>query len=524
MGGTDMMTKGLTTCLLIVVSVAFLDEQAGAKQNRGKDEVRLQTRLVVIEALVKEKRTGALVNDLHCADFDVLDEGKRRVVTHFSIGEKKQPLALVLLLDLGHNGAGRFFHQLDIPTSLDAALSKLSPNDEVAIIAMTGKGFNTWQRQLTGFTNDRKKILTALGKLPEVAIQDSFSVFFVADLLSEVAAEARSQRPDSQVVVVYVSDSLITASPTDRRRGTESLLRTNVTFSALLTKTKKTVTARSVPFMPFFMAFGISTSGADYFAKQTGGEAIKVDKPEDYRGGLERILGDLASRYTLGFELAPNEPSDGRLHRLEVRVKAHNRLGKERKLEVLARRAYYLPKPQETITHTAVEKTTGGSAAEQQKVDTDEQAIRQAIYEFHYAVMTGDMNGVKRLTSKRTLDLYQLFFELLFRKLSDGGGHQDSIPANSGDELCALLLKMMAQSSGGNASLQQVKERARAKSDCRITFVKDQLVNLEYSDGVSGKAVFERGGWRVDDTERLRETMLRMDGLKSEEKERIKKY
>ena len=301
----------------------------------------------MIEALVKEKRTGALINDLQGQDFEVLDEGKRRIVTHFSKGEKKPPLALVLLFDLGHNGAGRFFHQLDIPTSLGAALTKLSPNDEVAIIAMTGKGFNTWQRQLTGFTNDREKIRTALGKLPEVVNPDTFNVFFVADLLSEVAAETRTQRPNSYIVIVYVSDSLIAVGPTDRRRGAESLLRSNVTFSALLTKTKKSVTARSVPFKPLFLAFGISTSGADYFAKQTGGEAIRVDKLEDYRAGLERVLSDLASRYTLGFELASDEPKDGRLHRLEVRVKARDRSGKERKVEVLARRAYYLSKSQQ---------------------------------------------------------------------------------------------------------------------------------------------------------------------------------
>lgn len=63
------------------------------------------------------------------------------------------------------------------------------------------------------------------------------------------------------------------------------------------------------------MAFGISSNVADYFAKQTGGEAVKVYKPEDYRAGLERIMDDLSSRYTLGFELDANEPDDGRLQR-----------------------------------------------------------------------------------------------------------------------------------------------------------------------------------------------------------------
>lgn len=39
--------------------------------------------------------------------------------------------------------------------------------------------------------------------------------------------------------------------------------------------------------MPLVMAFGISSNVADYFAKQTGGEAVRVYKPEDYRAHPE---------------------------------------------------------------------------------------------------------------------------------------------------------------------------------------------------------------------------------------------
>lgn len=515
------MKKIIGTCLLVCFSVAIPSGPSVVGQNRGKDEVQLNTRLVVIDALVKEKRTGVPVDDLLRTDFEVLDEGKRRTVTHFNMGEESQPLALILFFDLWHNGAGRFFHQLDIPNSLDAALSKLLPKDEVAIIATTGKGFNTWQRQLTDFTNDRKKITEALAKLPKVATPDSFGVFSVADILSDVAADARSQRPNSDVVVVYVSDSLITATPDERRRGTESLLRKNVTFSALLTKTKKSVTARSMPFKPLFLAFGISTNGADYFAKQTGGEAIKVEKPEDYRIGLERIMTGLASRYTLGFELDPNEHNDGRMHRLEVRVKARDKSGKERKLEVVARRAYYLPKTRETIINRPAEKEAVGHTAEQKKDGPDEQAIKQAVYDLHYAMMTGDIKGVKRLTAKRTLDLYHIFFELLFKNMSNHEGGQTFTSASSSDEFLSLILSLMAQTSGGD---EKVKEKARAKSECRVTFMADQTAKIEYSDGVSAKAIFEEGNWKIDDTERLKETMLKMDGLTPEEKERIRKY
>ena len=44
----------------------------------------------------------------------------------------------------------------------------------------------------------------------------------------------------------------------------------------------------------------------------------------------------------LGFSLAEDEKDDGRLHNLEVRVKAVDAKGKSRKLEVSARKGYYM--------------------------------------------------------------------------------------------------------------------------------------------------------------------------------------
>ena len=97
---------------------------------------------------------------------------------------------------------------------------------------------------------------------------------------------------------------------------------------------------------------GISISGsAQYLAKATGGESIRVRRPADYANGLSKIVGNLNSRYSLGFTLAETETDDGQMHPLEVRVRARDAKGKERKLEVKARRGYYMtteqkPQPQ----------------------------------------------------------------------------------------------------------------------------------------------------------------------------------
>jgi hypothetical protein len=81
---------------------------------------------------------------------------------------------------------------------------------------------------------------------------------------------------------------------------------------------------------------------AKYLAQQSGGEAVKAGRPKDYATGLSTIIGNLTARYSLGFALSETEVDDGRMHALEVRVKAKDEKGKNRKLLVSSRQGYYM--------------------------------------------------------------------------------------------------------------------------------------------------------------------------------------
>lgn len=511
--------------LLIVTSA-----HTATGQSLERDKIGLRTRLVLIDVLVTEKRTGAPVDDLIRDNFEVRDDRKPRRLTYFSANEKR-PLALILVLDLAPNGPGRFLRQTDILESLAAPLSKLSPDDEVAIMATFVRGDPAKKQYVVEFTSDHAKIRGGLLEIPGLIapfvtprdITSGILFISVTDLLSEAAELAKSQKPESKVVMVYVSDRFDLTTPRDRQQGAEIAQQGNVTFSAILCPVRKAAVALSVPILPLALAFGIRPNGAAYFAEQTGGLAVKVQNPRDYAKGLDKIIEGISHRYTLGFELDPNEPDDGRLHRLEVKVKAADKSGKPRKLEVAARRGYFLPKPQQPVAQKTVETEASRVTTDQAKRQTDEQTIRQSVYDLHYSGMTGDIEGVKRLTAKRTLDLNRLFFDLLFKKVSDRGGGQD-IPASSGDELFKLILGVIADASKGTVSAEQIRERARAKSECRIRFTADLTASIEYSNGMSAKAVFEDGRWKIDDTERLKEVMLKMNEFTPDEKERIRKY
>jgi hypothetical protein len=87
-----------------------------------------------------------------------------------------------------------------------------------------------------------------------------------------------------------------------------------------------------------------------HIAEQTGGEAQSVTQAEDYGAALEKLIGNLAARYNLGFTLKESEQDDGRMHKLEVRTKVRDAKGKERKFIVLARRGYYLKMQESPVT------------------------------------------------------------------------------------------------------------------------------------------------------------------------------
>ena len=96
---------------------------------------------------------------------------------------------------------------------------------------------------------------------------------------------------------------------------------------------------------------GVSIYGsAKRLAQQSGGEAVRVNRVSDYGSGMAKIIGNLTARYSLGFTLAEEEKDDGRLHELDVRVKAQDAKGKTRKLLVSARKGYYVPSDSKETT------------------------------------------------------------------------------------------------------------------------------------------------------------------------------
>ena len=392
----------------VLLGIIALLAPVSVRAQEVEDTIRIKTRVVFLDALVKDKKTSLPISNLTQENFEVLDDGKPRPISYFTReGQARKPLALIMVLDLREDGAGRFLKQPEILKSMENELAKLPPGDEVAIMAMN-IGEDEQAIWLSEFTNDRTKIVAALTRvqqicenpgaaLPEAAAQkpaenaeplanpkevvstetitgrnatitrttmrdgsvsvkrvskdgkttvDIGEIYDLSAAVRDATRKAQTLRPNSQLSLVWVSDGIMPIFFEDRDATEEIIIRDNVIFNAL-TVELRTLFKFLLPIgKPIAGWVGLSIYGtAKHLAQRSGGEAVKVGRVKDYGSGLSRIIGNLTARYSLGFTLAENETDDGRMHQLEVRVKAQDEKGKKRKLQVVSRQGYYMALP-----------------------------------------------------------------------------------------------------------------------------------------------------------------------------------
>jgi len=414
------------------------------------DIIKVRTRVVFMDALVKDKHTGINISDLSADNFEVLDDGQPRKISYFTReGQARKPLALVLILDLRDDGAGRFLKREEVRKAMLDELAKLPEGDEVAILAInlnsvddkTAVIRNGKAMWLTEFTRDPAQLDAALARVPALVApapqiaktdaskhdekdperESSGSLTVSTDTTAtepKDSAEAKSKkndvletetikgkngavitrtikkdgsvnvkrvsrdgkvtiqldniydmagatrdathlveekRPNSQPAIVWLSDGIAPIFYEDRDATEQILIRQNAIFNTL-TVDMRTLYKFLLPLgQPLIGWTGISLAGsAKRLAQQSGGETVHVSRVRDYGAGLARIIGNLTARYNLGFALREDEKDDGRMHQLDLRVTALDAKGKQRKLQVSARRGYYMPKGDADRTSAAV--------------------------------------------------------------------------------------------------------------------------------------------------------------------------
>jgi hypothetical protein len=354
-----MFTKHFLVLLAGIVSL-ICSAVCIEAQDQADEIVRIKTRVVLIDTLVTD-RTGMPVADLTRDNFEVRADGKPRALSYFSrAGEgRRRPLAILLVVDLLSHDSEEYRRRAEVLKSLGATFQKLSAEDEVAVVARLG-GPGAQLKILSDFTRDREKTTAALAAVQTLPEPEASWYRDELDNVLKIAEAEAMKRRNSQIIVVTLSIPFGPMRFSERDKIVARLIRINSMFSPLIREVGSgSIKMHNVPgkfptppksvFATIGRLTGNDMYAPGHIAEQTGGDATIVRQPEDYGAAFEKFVAGLTARYNLGFTLKESEQDDGRMHKLEVRIRARDSKGKDRKLVARARRGYYLKIPEAPV-------------------------------------------------------------------------------------------------------------------------------------------------------------------------------
>jgi Ca-activated chloride channel homolog len=275
-------------CALVVCALALL-----AIPLRG--QIKVATQAVALYVTVTDS-TGRLVPGLVQEDFEVLDNGKPQTLTNFD--NKTMPITAVVMLDT----SGSMTLSIDlVKQAAEEFLMRMLPEDKGKVGAFNDKlevkpdpGFP--------FTNNRDQLIRALGDLDfgyPTRLYDAVE-FSIRELK---AAENR------RVVLVF-TDGDDTASKVGVGEVVE-LARTDEVMVYAIGLENEYFNGQS-------RVRTRADRGLKRLADETGGGFFELKKKDDLGPTFTRIALELHSQYVMGFS---PQSLDGKIHKLEVRVK-----------------------------------------------------------------------------------------------------------------------------------------------------------------------------------------------------------
>jgi Ca-activated chloride channel homolog len=273
-----------------------------AAQETPQKTFKVSTNTVALYATVTdaEKR---LVPDLVQDDFEVYDNNKLQTLTSFD--NKPQPISVVVMLDT----SGSMTLALDlVKAAAEQFLLRLMPDDQ----GMVGAFNDKIEFHPEGFTNSRDMLVRSLKDLD----------FGYPTRLYDAVAESMSQLKPLQgrkVVLVFTdgddnSSKVGSGHVTDRGRLEEVMV-----YSVGL-ENEYFDGARRVRSSP--------DRGLKRLSEETGGGFFLLKKTDELTSTFTRVAQELHSQYVLGFT---PQLLDGKIHKLEVRLKKPGMVARARK-------------------------------------------------------------------------------------------------------------------------------------------------------------------------------------------------
>ncbi len=280
----------------------------------------------MLDALVADKKSGALAQGLTIKDFELFEDGVPQKLRYFS--QDSLPLSVVLLFDL----TGSVQPQLKaLGNAAREVLAHLRPGDEVAVMT-----FDASTKLLQPYTTDH----ALLAKAIQSASTDKTSAwtFLDEDMYEAVDEGMKADLPGSRGVLVWFTDGtngMVNATTRRISKGrmqatlhtqaeaTDKLERSGLVVAALIDRPLQEDAGLALyAANPLVWAAGVGFKLGDIerYAAETGGPVLKGGS-NDAPAKLAALLDEIRGRYTLGYMPSVEKPA-GTLCHLELKLSA----------------------------------------------------------------------------------------------------------------------------------------------------------------------------------------------------------
>ena len=284
---------GVVAAALALVALSALSATTTAVGTQSAPQFRSRTDLVRIPLVVSGK-DGVILRGLKAADFVVTEDGVAQTISAFSEGApgEELPLHAGLLLDVSESMEG------DLRPAQNAVVQFISALDEAADVTFVD--FDSSIR-LTRFSKgsyprlfERIRSAKATGG---TALYDAIGAYL----------ETAHARGGQHVLLVYTDggDSL---SRMSYPHLIDALRFSNVIVYTLGYLDNQSTTAR-----------GILQQRLLAMSRETGGDAFFPSSVRELQSVYARILDELGSRYTIGYE-STNSKADGKFRKVQVKL------------------------------------------------------------------------------------------------------------------------------------------------------------------------------------------------------------
>ena len=266
-------------------------------------KIKVSTMSVPVYVTVLDQ-TKRLVPDLQQEDFEVVDNGKPQTLTVFE--NKPTPITTTVMLDT----SGSMTTALDlVKQGAEQFLLRLLPADEAQVGAFNDK---IEFHPDSSFTGNRDELVRSLKDL------DFGYPTRLYDALDESIAHL--ENVDGRKVVVVFTDGDDTASKVGLGKVMDRAREKDVMVYAIGLVNDYFNGQQRVRSQP--------DKGLKKLAEETGGGYFELKRTADLSETFTRVAEELHSQYVLGFS---PETLDGKVHKLEVRVKKAGMTARARK-------------------------------------------------------------------------------------------------------------------------------------------------------------------------------------------------